>query len=240
MLKKLLYILFLFPTLLGAQGNFPLNREWGLNFEKELTNKQSREIIGESFGAGEAEGRRDTLNKNFNTISNFRPIIVPLNHQYKDKSRSLIYRKLKKESLFIVNDTSDKFYLTIDPLFNFEFGKDLADSSGEKLYKNTRGFLVRGDIGKKISFETSFYENQATYVQYIDEYIKSTNDLFPQTSHYSYDVIPGQGRAKKFKTNGYDYAMTSVYVSYSPVKMLKLGLIHSLNNSVQGQRTYSD
>lgn len=134
----------------------------------------------------------------------------------------LLKRKIKRESLIIIRDTADKFHLTIDPLFNFQYGKDFADKSGEKLYANTRGFIVRGDIGKNFSFESSFYENQSTFPQYIDDYIKSTNNLFPQASQYDYAVVPGQGRPKVFKKNGYDYAMASGYVSYSPFKMLNI------------------
>jgi len=122
----------------------------------------------------------------------------------KGKNGSLIYRKVKTESLFIVNDTADKFHLTIDPLFNLEIGMDNEDSLAPSLYKNTRGVLVRGDIGKNFSFESSFYENQANF----PNYIKDFND--------TYAVIPGQGRWKKFKTTGYDFAMSSGYISYSP------------------------
>lgn len=222
MLKKLLYILFLLPTVLFAQSNLPLNREWGLMNEK----LGGTSVLGiDSISKTEPPAISSGLDF-YPFLSCFKPYIYSQNqidkNDPKRKQTSVWKRKFKQENLFIVNDTADKFYLTIDPLFNFEFGKDLADSTGEKLYKNTRGFLVRGDIGKKISFETSFYENQATFPQYIDDYIKSTNDLFPQTSNYSYDVIPGQGRAKKFKLNAYDYAMTSGYVSYSPVKMLNI------------------
>ena len=156
-----------------------------------------------------------------NDFSCFKPQIVLQSKQTKDKSKSYISRKLKNESFIIVNDTADKFYLTIDPLFNLEAGADFADTTHEKLYRNTRGFLIRGDIGEKISFESSFYENQATYAKYIDEYIASTNNLFPQTnnSNYNYAVIPGQGRSKTFRKNGYDYAMASGYISYSPNKI---------------------
>lgn len=44
--------------------------------------------------------------------------------------------------------------------FNFELGNDFKDNSNEKLYKNTRGFLVKGDVGNKFSFESSFYETR--------------------------------------------------------------------------------
>ena len=202
---------------LFAQQNLPLNREWNLNIGK--------------VGRGCVEiAKNDTVEPPTVTLicyaepkSCFFPLITEhVYHQEKDKSKSLLLRKLKKESLFIVNDSADKFHLTLDPLFNFQFGKDLADKTGEKLYTNTRGFLVRGSIGSKFAFESSFYENQATYAKYIDNYITGTNDLFPQQGNYIYDVIPGQGRAKAFKKNGYDYAMASGYVSYSPVKTVNI------------------
>lgn len=213
-MKKTLYILFFLPILLfSQQKNFPLNREWALDFEK-------------------------TKVENVNFQGCFKPYITSPDHVKKDTTKSLLYRKLKKESLFIVNDTSDKFYCTIDPLFNFVF-----DNRNEALYKavplsvNTRGFLVRGDIGKNFSFETSFYENQSTFPQYIDNFIKGTDNLFPQTSNYDYAVVPGQGRSKVFKKNGYDYAMTSGYISYSPFKVLNIQLGHGKHFVGDGYRS---
>lgn len=232
-MKKILYILFVLPTLLFSQSNLPLNRECGLRYDKDagfFIVDSIKEIKTEPPGVA-------TYTRVIPSLSCFRPYIVPLTHQQKDKSKSLLIRKLAEESLFIVDDTTDKFYLTIDPLFNFEFGKDLADKSGEKLYKNTRGFIVRGSIGKRFAFESNFYENQATYAQYIDDYIFSTNKLFPQTANYQYDVIPGQGRAKKFKKNGYDYAMASGYVSYSPNQVFNFQIGHGKHFVGDGYRS---
>ncbi|MGQ0827503.1 MAG: hypothetical protein ACT4ON_03805 [Bacteroidota bacterium] len=225
-MKKLIYILFLLPALLSAQRNLPLNRQWNLEYEKIVN----------------YIAKKDTNKRNIDTgFSSFRPLIVQPTHINKNdstrKATSIWKRKIKQESLFIVNDTSDKFYFTLDPLFNFEFGKDLADTSGEKLYKNTRGFLIRGSIGKNLAFETSFYENQSTFTKYIDNYVAETNNLFPQSANYSYDVIPGQGRAKKFKKNGYDYAMASGYVSYSPFKILNIQVGHGKHFVGDGYRS---
>ncbi len=212
-----------------AQQNLPLGRDW--NF---LVGRESIKLkTSDSLGVLQITGIKYQENE-----SNFYPTIQPYQiHQIKDKSKKLLFRKIKKESLFIIKDTVDKFYMTIDPLFNFEFGKDLQDKTGEKLYKNTRGFIIRGDIGKKISFESSFYENQATYAQYIDDYIFSTNKLFPQAANYQYDVVPGQGRAKKFKTNGYDYAMASGYVSYSPNHIFNIQVGHGKHFVGDGYRS---
>lgn len=108
---------------------------------------------------------------------------------------------------FIVVDTGN-FYLTIDPVVNLEFGEDIEDKSFNKqrISTNTRGAMIRGNIGQKFSFQTAFYENQSFFPKYLDDYA-NTND-----------VIPGQGRFKKFKKTGFDYAYSSAYISYSPSK----------------------
>lgn len=131
-------------------------------------------------------------------------------------------RKLKQESLIIVNDTADKFHLTIDPLFIFQASDDLNNPS---YYTNTRGFIVRGDVGKNLSFESSFYENQSTFPSYISDLAEA------------YKVVPGQGRWKRFKTNGYDYAMASGYLSYTPNKHINLQIGHGKNFVGDGYRS---
>lgn len=211
---KNLFLLFLFiPLLLCSQQNTPLNRQWGLDQEKIFFHATNTYVCP------------------------FKPYMIVPYHAERDTTKSTFYRKIKKESLLIVRDSTDKFYLSIDPLFNLEAGKDLSDSTGEKLYKNTRGFLLRGSIGKKFVFESSFYENQATFAGYIDQYINSTNKLFPSLSNYEYNVIPGQGRSKKFKANGYDYAMASGYVSYSPNTWVNIQAGHGKHFVGDGYRS---
>lgn len=105
------------------------------------------------------------------------------------------------------------FRLYIDPLVNLQYMnvmEDGRDTVSGKYYINTRGINAHGDIGKKISFETSFYENQAFFPGYIKDFANSTA------------VIPGQGRWKKFKNTGYDYAMSTGYLSYAPCKYLNV------------------
>lgn len=112
---------------------------------------------------------------------------------------------------FLIVDTSN-FYLTVDPLINLEFGKDLEDKSKNphKIYTNTRGAMVKGNIGEKFSFQTAVYENQSFLPTYLDNQVNSTG------------VMPGQGRVKQFKLTGFDYAYSSAYISYSPSKHLNL------------------
>ncbi len=220
-MKKLLLILFLLPTLIFAQQNLQLNREWGLNFDKYNNyipkNKSGKDTIFISKGERVSEVIVEP------TLSCFKPYMVTPTFSIKDKSKgNYLYRKLKKESFMIVNDTADKFHLNVDPILCVQLGKDFVPKRGQKLYTNTRGFIVRGAIGNKFAFESSFYENQSTFPNYIDTAIAKSNKLFPQTANYNYAVVPGQGRSKPFHNNGYDYAMASGYISYSPFKILNI------------------
>ncbi len=114
--------------------------------------------------------------------------------------------KIKYDHLIVFVDSATHFHMTIDPLMDFDYGKDLEDKSGRTLTVNTRGFLIQGDIAHHFSFGSSFYENQSFLPHYLDSTVKATQ------------VIPGQGRWKNFKTDGYDYSMSSGYISYSPNK----------------------
>lgn len=118
-MKKILLtstFLFSFFTLLFAQQRV-LNREWFMVMENDMS------VIN------------DTLSKyNSNwTHTNFRPLkelgefsrmrLAWANRgalrTFRYGNGPWLYRKIKNENLFIINDTSDKFYLTIDPLFQF-------------------------------------------------------------------------------------------------------------------------
>lgn len=119
--------------------------------------------------------------------------------------KSWFMRKLKQESLIKV-DTGD-FKLQIDPLYNFYFA-DLSNSNGDRVFTNGRGVMVRGSIGSKFSFFSSLNENQSYFPNYLQDFVNY------------YGVVPGNGRVKPFKQTGYDYAMASGYLSYSPYKNL--------------------
>lgn len=207
----------------AQQKNLPLNREQNLDFDRLNNFISNYENESDTIKINRA-AESGIFGVKVNNPSCFKPYIAALISDKKDTSKSLFIRKLKKESLLIVNDTIGKFHLTIDPLFNFEYGKDFADSS-KSFYKNTRGFLIRGDIGKNFSFESSFLENQATFPKYISDF----NDTF--------FVVPGQGRWKRFKKDGYDFAMASGYISYSPNQHFNFQLGHGKHFTGDGYRS---
>jgi hypothetical protein len=121
---------------------------------------------------------------------------VPIKHSW-------LYRKVYQENLFIIHDSADKFYATIDPLFNFQYSMDHSDSN-KKYYQNTRGILIQGNVGSKFAFSSIFWENQADYPTYLNKFVQENY------------VVPGNGRTKAFGTNGYDFSMSEAYLSFSP------------------------
>lgn len=136
------------------------------------------------------------------------------------KERNWVIRKMFKEHF--VQIVKDKYFLAIDPLFNVAIGKDALQSENSYLYQNTRGAQAFGSIQGILSFYTAFYENQARFSEFQNEYFKDRGELYPTASGYTKDnaVIPSGGRTKPFKTDGFDYASAVSYVRLTPIKEL--------------------
>src|ERR1700740_1537674 len=83
----------------------------------------------------------------------------------------LVYDDLLKVRYIDKSSGNDrKFNLSINPVFNFSYAKDQKDPVKESFINNTRGVWIKGEIGKKFFFETSFFENQSTFPDYLRSY----------------------------------------------------------------------
>lgn len=120
------------------------------------------------------------------------------------------------------------YYLTISPVFDFSLGKDFSDTASRRLFQNTRGFHIEGDLFHNFSFSTSFYENQSRNPMYQSIYFNSIGESYVNhgdSSYYTQNaVIPGLGRTKPFKGDGYDYAFAMGDIIYQPFKVLTLSV----------------
>ena len=119
-------------------------------------------------------------------------------------------QKLLKENLIIL-DKPD-IYLTIDPIFNFSGGIDAADTSNNFIYQNTRGLMIKGHFGKKVSFYTSFLENQARFPDYVSKFVNNTG------------VVPGSGRVKVIDNGAVDYSMATAYITWNATRFMRIKL----------------
>lgn len=129
------------------------------------------------------------------------------------------------DHLLHIKSKEKKYRLTVDPILNFETGKDAEDTLQRRLYNNTRGFIATGSIGKDFYFETMVAETQSIFPNYLEAYSKYTG------------IVPGQGRWKAFKVRGFDYAFSSGFFSYQPCKNLNIQAGHGKQKIGQGYRS---
>jgi hypothetical protein len=132
-------------------------------------------------------------------------------------------RKLFNEHFAIFEDSSRNWQVAIDPLMDLQLGKDQV--SGTRTFTNTRGVQLMGHVGKKLSFQSAFYENQAQFVPYIRDFIILN------------DVVPGQAWARQLGTPTYDFSYVFGNISYAPNKYLQIQLGHDRNFIGDGYRS---
>ena len=149
-----------------------------------------------------------------------------LHQKIADTSRQyyeFTYRLFQKH-LFEIK--GENYYLTISPVFDFALGRDLADTAQRRLFQNTRGFHIEGDLFRNFSFSTSLYENQSRHAYYQSNYYQLIGERYVNSADSSYSVfnavVPGSARTKSFKGDGFDYAYAVGSIVYKPWKVLTI------------------
>ena len=206
-----------------AQQVYPLNRDMTENIDEMLI-KQNPSFHSENkpYLISDISSQFSVLITQYSQRDS-----VVLSHIH-SKFWSFIWRKVRKENLIRAN--SPDFSLTIDPQFDFEYGKFHTSQKGYNYtttYINTRGAIIKGAIGKTVAFYSTIYENQARFIDYLDSYIKHS------------DVIPGEGRWKPFKSNPYqyDYSSATGLVSWAPSSHVNIQFGNDKNFIGDGYRS---
>jgi len=122
----------------------------------------------------------------------------------------------------LIDVKNEEFTFYADFLPDFQIGK-----GDRTIWTNTRGFQAGGTIGKNFSFYTNFFENQAVFPNYVQDYIVSNK------------VIPGQ-QGKLYDSKGgstQDWSYASAIISYTPIKYLNIALAYDKNFIGDGYRS---
>ena len=175
--------------------------------------------------------RLDEINNYFSTDSLIQRGLykpserVSIFKRNKSKENLNIFQRFVHDDLFSWEDKNENIFVRINPLANFEFGKELNES--KNIWVNTRGLMIEGHLGKNFSFYGDFFENQAVYPQYIHDFI-----------HQRY-VVPGQGRSKLYGDDkkGFDFSNSSGYISYNAGKWINFQLSYGKNFIGDGYRS---
>ena len=156
-------------------------------------------------------------------------------YNFEEKNQALLMnktswfgRKLWNEHMICLKGKD--YWLTLDPGIDLQVGKDFDESINT--YNNTRLVYTQGGIGKTISFFAVIYESQGRFAGYFNRYAES---IKPDGGNPA--IIPGQGIAKEFKTDSYDYPVATGHVSYSPSKAFNVQLGHGKHFLGDGYRS---
>ncbi len=204
-------------TINAQQLNLPLNHAMNLGFQEWMTSVDSLPMH---------TGMRPYKETDSITLAFF----VKQNSSWGQKhfahvlaDRTWVKRKLKYESFFAAREKDVD--LEINPILTLEMGRDVGRNDKIAMYKNVRGFTANVHITKKFSMSTSFYENQMRVQSYLMQKANRMGPLHENAvgnlvTDAGYGNFFGQGRTKPFKVSGFDFAMATGYLSFSPNKKL--------------------
>ena len=178
---RLTFLFFMLSQVAFAQyTNLPLGYNYSLNFGDDIFKNIEHSSFKPIILSSENLDVESIIEKKFSSNSDF--------------MESRIFNK------HLIEVSGEDYYVGGSLISNLSLGKDTEASLNT--FVNTRGFIIDGFIGDRVSFQTSFLENQAVFPNYIDSLIR-TQDF----------VIPGQGRGRTYYDNGFDYARSSGFVS---------------------------
>ncbi len=203
--KTLALLLFvsMSATILNGQAvNLPLGNEISARAEHELIRSNERIVTGMKpvIVSGTVRNCTDTS-------------------IYLLDERTEFFKKYKERYIWKIPFFDDFLFLNtkdiklkINPLLYVESG--MLNDSTHRFLLNTRGVEMLGEIGERLSFYTSFYENYSEFRPYLQSWI--ANRL----------VVPGQG-AVKYKNETpeqSDFAYVSSYINFQASNSINLQL----------------
>lgn len=114
----------------------------------------------------------------------------------------------------------------ISPFMNIALGKETTDPTKSRLFNNTRGIYVEGELLNKFSFNFIFAENQNRFMNYESAYFQTRGEMYLAGNSYSVvnAFVPGGARTKPFKIDGFDYAYSIGNFTYQVNPKLRLEL----------------
>ncbi len=217
-------VLFLISFSVFSQSTYlPLNQEYNRSLQKALYSKNIRfhtSIRPYDFRDVNAAVNYDSIQS-----------LLRMNRTMEKKWKQKAWDKLFNDD--VITLYRKNFSLEVNPLMDFSYGHDFVEN--KNVWVNTRGLEVKGRIGKVFTFYTNFYENQATFVSYIDTFVRENK------------IVPGQGRLHVLLDStgehlyldgkSFDYSSATGYISANIGKYFTFQLGHGKNFLGDGYRS---
>ena len=148
---------------------------------------------------------------------------------YSLAAKTPLFKTFYKTPAHLFEFTTKDFYLKINPLLDFGFGKEFDDDGF--LFRNRRGLELRGGVDGKVFFQTNFIETQ----------IRPASNIRWWESRFR--SIPQAGLYKDFESSvlnfddGFDYLIAEGYVGFNLTKHIGVHFGHGQNFIGDGYRS---
>lgn len=139
----------------------------------------------------------DDLQKYFNTDS-----LIYSNVKAQVHTRAKLFNDFFNGDFIHFASKNENVYVAINPLFDFELGRDANQDGSSNTWVNSRGFYVDGHLGKKFWFYCDLTENQAFYADY---YNRLSDSL---------QVVPGLSNYRIINETDFDFETATGYVAF--------------------------
>lgn len=124
-----------------------------------------------------------------------------------------VFRYVFRNRRDLLGYVSPKARVYLNPALYASLGQSKKEGEGSVFtYRNSRGVTLRGALFGKVGFYADFFDTQARYPQFINERIQK------------YNIIWGEGFYKTFGVGGYDFLSAKGYLTYSPIKAIRIKL----------------
>ena len=150
----------------------------------------------------------------------------------KPEKQSWLGKKVWNEHLLEVKNKD--YWFTVDFLLDVQLGKDNSDVP--YTFNNSRIVHINGEILKNLSFSTTYYESQGRFANYINRFIENpAPNVRPRNSE---GLVPGRGKAKRHRTDSFDYPVAEAYLAYTPNKYMQFQFGNGKNFLGDGYRSF--
>lgn len=148
------------------------------------------------------------------------------NSEHPIKKTFFKYFYRKKNALYSYQTKKNNlFEIQMNPVFYGSLGASTGNVGGYT-FQNTRGFEIRGMLGRRLGFYTFLGENQARM------------PLYAQQFERKFSAVPGENFYKDYKTQGYDYMNFRGYITFSAIKdIIQVQFGHDQNRIGAGYRS---
>ena len=159
-----------------------------------------------------------TLIRRSDTLNHFYYSPDSLGHRY-EQSKNPLWNTFYKTPAHLYEVNVKDFYLRVNPILHLAVGHESVE--GVTTFYNQRGLSLRGAVGKGVYFQTSFYDSQVRFTNYVNQYTDSLG------------VVPGVALYKDFESSLFDvseardFLLANAYVGINCGKYIGIQLGHN-------------